>query len=198
MWKFDKLSSGKTKRFAISGIGLLLMTSILNAKIARLEISGAFFYQSEKAFREIYGNGMKYGIDISRNIWRGIELHLEANYFLKKGNLTFTKERTRVKILPLGANLRYVFLKKKIHLYMGAGLTYNLFEEKNPIGEAKKNKIGFSARLGGIKKIKGLKKIFEAFIIDVYMKYNYCKMKPAEIRIDIGGLDLGMAIGFEF
>lgn len=188
----------RKKRFIVGGMGILLLSSFLNAKIARLEISGSYFYPSEKAFREIYGQGAKFGIDISRNIWKDLEFHFEIHYFSKRGNLTFTRESTRVKILPLGANLRYIFLKKKIQFYAGAGLTYNYFEEKNPIGRVKESKPGLSVKVGGYKKVTGLKKFIKEFIIDAYMNYNYCPMKPTEIEIDIGGLDLGVALGFDF
>lgn len=186
------------KRLIIAGIGFFLLSSILNAKVFRIEISGSFFYPSENAFRNIYGKGIKYGLDISSNIRENIELHIEVNYFSKKGKLTFTQESTRVKIVPFGANLRYIFLKKIMNFYAGAGLSYDLYEEKNPIGRAKQGKLGYAARIGGFKRIKGLKKFIKDFIIDLYLNYHYCQMKPAEIKFDAGGIDLGLALGFEF
>jgi len=186
------------KRLIISGIGLILLSTIVNANEYRTEISGSYFYPSEKAFRNIYGTGIMYGLDIGRRIWKDMELHLEVRYYSKKGQLTFTKERTRVKLIPLTISSRYIFVKKKINLYGGVGLTYNLFEEKNPIGKVKESKLGFMIRIGGFKRIKGFKKFIKAFIIDVYLNYHYCKMKPAEIRFDAGGLDFGIAFGIEF
>jgi len=100
--------------------------------------------------------------------------------------------------MPLVISSRYIFLKRKINLYGGAGLTYNWFEEKNPIGRVKESKLGFSMKIGGFKRIKGFKKFIKVFIIDAYLNYHYCKMKPAEIRFDAGGFELGIAFGAEF
>lgn len=83
----------------------------------------------------------------------------------------------------------------KINLYAGAGLTYDLFEEKNPIEKVRENKLGYTVKIGGFKRIKSLKKLMKEFIIDVYINYYYCEMKPAEIKFDVGGIDLGAALG---
>lgn len=186
------------KKLLFTVIGCLLLSSAVKAEIARLEISGSYFFPSEKAFREIYGPGGEIGFDIGKTIWKNMEFHLEVHYYTKTGRLTFTQEKTRVKILPLGAQLRYVFLKRGFHLYAGTGLTYCFFEEKNPIGKVDEGQLGLSARIGGYKKIKGLKKFIKNFIIDAYISYSYCEMKPAEVKIEIGGADFGMALGFEF
>jgi len=186
------------KRLIICGIGLILLSTIIYAAEYRTEISGGYFFPSEKAFRTIYGTGIIFGLDIGRNIWKDMELHLEVRYYSKKGQLTFTKERTRVKLVPFVLSSRYIFLKKKINLYGGLGLTYNLFEEKNPIGRVKDSKLGLSIKIGGFKRIKGFKKFLKVLIIDAYLNYHYCKMKPAEIRFDAGGFELGIALGTEF
>ncbi len=188
----------RMKRIIISAAALLLLLTNLYAKDFRIEIGGGYFYPSETAFREIYGQGFIIGLDIGKKIWKNMEFHLEASYFTKKGELTFTRETTRIKILPIGSHLRYIFLKKILHLYAGAGLTYALFEEKNPIGRVRENKLGYKIKIGGFKRIKGFKKILKQFIIDVQMNYHYCKMKPAEIRFNAGGFDLGIYFGFEF
>lgn len=187
------------KRVIVGGMVLILLSTVLNAKEYRIEISGSYFIQSEKAFRDIYGPGILSGLDIGRHIWKDMELHLEIKYFYSnKGKLTLTKEKTRVKLIPLGINLRYIFLKKKINLYVGAGLTYTQFEEKNPIGTAKQSKPGFALKLGGFKKLKGFKKYLKVFVIGAHINYHYCKMKPAEIKFDAGGLDIGISVGTEF
>lgn len=198
MWMWDKLRSRMIKIIILGWMGVFLILSPLKGEMARIELSASYFFPFEKAFRNIYGQGMKYGFDIGRNIWKNLEFHVELHYYYKRGKLTFTQEATRVKILPIGANLRYVFLKRKVHLYAGGGLTYNLFEEKNPIGTVDEKKLGFSVRTGGYSRIKGLKKVMKEFIIDVYINYNYCQMKPAGINFTIGGLDVGMAFGFVF
>jgi len=196
--KSDKHLFQRQARITLGIIWLLFLTILLKANPIRMEISTAFFYPSEKAFRKIYGPGAKYGLDLGMNIWKKLEIHIEANYFFKKGHLTFTQEKTRLKLIPLGINLRYLFWQKSINFYGGLGLAYIIFEEKNPLGKVKKKKAGPMVKIGGFKRIKGFKKWIKTFVIDVYLSYHYCPMQPAQIKFDAGGADFGLGLGFEF
>lgn len=194
MW--DRLK--RTKAILLIGIGLLVLLSPLQGEIARLELSASYFYPFEKAFRNIYSQGANYGLSIGRPVWKNLEFYFDVHYYYKRGKLTFTQEDTRIIVRPIGANLRYVFLRKKIHLYAGGGLTYNFFEERNPIGTVKESKLGFSVRTGGYTRITGFQKVMKEFIIGIYISYAYCKMKPAEIEFNIDGLNTGVSLGFAF
>lgn len=177
---------------------LFLFSPLLGAKIYRAELGGSFFYQSENLFRDIYGTGFKFQWDIGRKIGENLEVHLGGSYFPKSGELTFTKEKTKVKVIPVGVRLRYIFLKKKVNFYTGGGLSWVYFEEKNPIGTAIGKNIGLDLRVGAFKRFKGFKKILKEFIIDVFIHYQYCEMKPAETAVEVGGVDIGVAFGYEF
>lgn len=198
-----KLKSNKYRRplgpyLYLAIIWLLFLPWALRANPVRLEINSAFFYPSEKAFREIYGEGLKYGLDLSLNFWKRLEFHLESNYFVKKGKLTFSQEDTKLKLVPLSANIRWVFLQRRLNLYGGAGLTYIFFEEKNPLGKVRANKIGPMAKIGCFTRLKGWGKLFKSFVIDAHLSYHYCPMQPAQIKFDAGGVNLGLGLGFEF
>lgn len=175
-----------------------LISPVLGEKKYRVELGGSFFYQSEKLFREIYGNGIKFQWDFGRTIGKNLEVHLRGSYFSKTGELTFTKEETKVKVIPVGVSLRYIFLKKKINLYTGGGLSWVYLEERNPIGTAIGKNIGFDFQVGAFKRFQGLKNFFKGFIIDVFIHYQYCEMEPADTSVDIGGADIGVALGYEF
>jgi hypothetical protein len=41
-------------------------------------------------------------------------------------------------------------------------------------------------------------KVTGGLIIDLHISYSYCKMKPADYRINIGGFEAGIGIGYEF
>jgi len=64
-------SRGERLFFAL--IGCLLLSSVMKAEIARLGISGSYFFPSEKVFRDIYGPGGEVGLDIGRAIWKNIK-----------------------------------------------------------------------------------------------------------------------------
>ena len=63
----------------------------------------------EKAFRDIYGEGIMYGGEVNIRVWKALEVWFGASYFYKKGELTFTKEETKLKIVPIGAGIKYSF-----------------------------------------------------------------------------------------
>ncbi len=195
--KYSRVLS-KSLYLAIIWLLFLFIPFPLGAKSIRLEINSAFFYPSEKAFREIYGQGLKYGLDLSLSFWKKLEFHLESNYFVKKGKLTFSKEDTKLKLVPLSLNVRWLFLQRRLNLYGGGGLTYIFFEEKNPLGKVKANKIGPMAKIGCFTRLKGWGKLFKTFVINAYLSYHYCPMQPAQIKFDAGGIDFGLGLGFEF
>lgn len=196
--KSNKFSSQLLLKIHLIIIWLLFLSFALGANPVRLEFNTAYFYPAEKAFRDIYGQGPKYGIDLGLNIWKRLELHVESNYFSQKGKLTFTQEETKLKLIPLGINLRYLLWSKKISVYAGLGVTYLRFEEKNPLGKVKAYKWGPMAKIGCFRKIGGWGKLIKTFVIDAYLSYHYCPMQPAQIKFDAGGADLGIGLGFEF
>ena len=52
----------KRKKIFFSLSIFILLSTILNAESFRIEIFGNFFYPSEKAFRNIYGEGISFGV----------------------------------------------------------------------------------------------------------------------------------------
>ncbi len=193
---FDK--GKKSCKIIILMMSFFLLSSVLNAQKNRIEFMGNFFYPSEKAVRNIYKSGVMYRLDLSRRLGKRLEIHFEYGYFTQKGRLTLTRERTRIWLKPFGLNLRYVFLQKTINLYTGGGITYNTFREKNPIGEANQSKVGLMLNVGAFSRIKGFRKVLKTFIIGIHINYNYCEMRPADIKFDSGGFDIGLAFGVEF
>jgi hypothetical protein len=196
--RLDKIKMMWMKRLISAGVAFLFCLTLLEAKDFRIDWSGGLFYPTEKAFRSIYGEGIIYGLDVSRYMGKNLEFHIACRYFTKKGRLTFTQEKTTIKLLPLSADLRYIFLKRKVNLYAGAGLIYDLFEEKNPIGKVREHNLGYTIKIGAYKKMRGFKKIIKALIVDFQIEYHYCKMRPVEIRFDAGGTSVGIALGTEF
>lgn len=52
--------------------------------------------------------------------------------------------------------------------------------------------------LGYIGKIGSYVKVTGGFLIDLYVNYSYCKMRPADFKINIGEIEAGVGIGYEF
>jgi len=157
-----------------------------------IKIGLNYFTPSEKVFKDIYGGGIMYGGEINIGVWKRLELWIDGGYFSKKGKLTYTEEETKLKIIPIGGGLKYVFGTEVLNFYIGAGLNYCYSEEANPIGNVSKGKLGYAGKIGSLFKVKG------GLIIDLCISYSYCKIKPADYNVNIGGLKVGMGIGYKF
>lgn len=171
------------KKTIIIAIAMALMSAQVFA--FKIEAKGAYFMPSEKAFKNIYGGGPIVGAEIAFKLFGPVDMWIEGNYFTAKGKLTYTEEATTLKIIPAGCGLRYTYSPGKVSLYGGAGARYYQYEESNPIGTAKKGGVGFVVNGGACLRLAG--KLF----LDVRLGYAYCQMKPADFKINIGGLEAG-------
>lgn len=151
-----------------------------------------FFLASDSTFSEIYGNGVVFGGEV-RVGKKKLAGWLEGSYRARKGQLSYTKEETKVSILAVEGGALYRFMTRSISPYAGAGLGFYVFDEKNvAIGEAKQSKVGFCG-LAGVSWIVG-----GSFVLDARVKFNTCAMKPADFNINVGGITLGIGAGFRF
>ncbi len=157
-----------------------------------VKLKSSIFVPQDNFFEEIYGEGFAYGIEIDILLWKKLDLWASGNYFSKQGKLTFTQDPTEVRIIPIEWGLRYRFLNKRITLYAGIGLGYISLTETNFIGDVSTKNLGSNLNLGGFIFL------FQNLIFDVFIRYSWCKVHPASIEVNIGGYDLGVAIGYSF
>jgi hypothetical protein len=181
------------RRLLISGILFFLLVpapAISNGAVFKLK--GGYFHPSDKDFRHIYGGGLKTGLEISAEVARNLELWIEAGFFAKKGELSYTKETTKLLIIPAGGGLRYVWPVGRLAFYSGAGLLYYRFRESNPLGTVDWGRPGLVAEMGGYLRLTG------KLSADIFIRYSYCRMKPADFSFNIGGFDLGTGLAYEY
>jgi opacity protein-like surface antigen len=152
-----------------------------------------YFLASEKAFKDIYGNeGVVYGGEL-RIGGKRIAGWLEGNYRARTGKSSFTEEETNVNVMAIEGGALFRIMPGKISPYVGAGIGYYMFDEKNSfIGEAKQSKIGFCGA-AGVSVI-----VAKLLVLDCRLKYSSCSMKPADYQINIGGLTMGIGLGVRF
>ena len=86
---------------------LLLVAGSAGAAAVRVELKASYFRPTEQAFLDICGGGPRYGGEVSIGLWKGFDLWLGGNYFSREGELSFTKEKTELQIIPIGAGLKY-------------------------------------------------------------------------------------------
>lgn len=157
-----------------------------------VKLRSSIFIPQDNFFEEIYGEGFAYGVEIDIELWKRLDLWASVNIFSKQGKLTYTQEPTEVRIIPIEWGLRYRFLSKRISLYTGIGLGYVSLYESNFIGDVNTKKLGYNAGLGGFVSL------FHNLIFDVFIRYTWYNVHPASIEVNIGGYDLGVAIGYSF
>jgi hypothetical protein len=180
------------KKLILISAAVVFMSSHAIATDIVVEFKAHYLQPSEEAFKDIYGGGMMYGGEISIGVLRGLEVWLGGSFFSKKGELTFTKEETKLEIYPIGGGLKYRLTSGVIHLYAGAGLNYYQYKESNPLGEISKGGLGYVGKIGSYVKVTG------GLLFDLYVNYSYCKLKPADFEINIGGIEAGIGIGYSF
>lgn len=171
----------------------LICGGINHATNVRIEARAKYFYPTEKAFKDIYGSGMSYGSEISIGIWRNFELGLTGSAFSKKGELTFTREETSLRIIAAGIVIKYVHpAAASVDAYGSISINYYTYKEKNPIGDVSTGKMGYIGRIGTYVKV------IDGLFLDLYLDYSYCRIKPEELSVNIGGFGTGAGIGYQF
>jgi len=178
----------------ILGVALLLVPpgNFLQGKAFSLEIKGAYFQPTENVFKEIYGNGRTYGVELGIRIWDGFALWASGDYFNATGKLTFTREETKIQIIAVCGGVKYYFLSGRISPYVGLGIGHFAYKEESPIGKVKKGNLGYIGKAGiSFNIVSGL-------ILDIQVDYSYCQVKPAEVKANLGGLQAGIGLGVVF
>ena len=181
------------RRWTICWTLFLLMVPALAASNGVLfKLKGGYFHPCDQNFRSIYGGGVKSGFEVSTEVARNLELWVEAGYFAKKGELSYTKEATKLQIIPVGGGLRYVFPMRRLAFYWGAGVFYHRYREVNPLGTVDWGRPGLVVETGSSIRLT------RRLIGDVFIRYSYCRMKPADFSFNIGGYDFGVGLAYEY
>jgi hypothetical protein len=171
---------------------LLIVSGSAGAANIILEFKAQYFSPVDEEFMDIYGGGVMYGGEVSIGVWKGLELWFGGSFFSREGELTFTKEKTELQIIPVGGGLRYRWKGKSLSPYFAAGLGFYQFKESNPIGEVDLGEVGYVAAIGTYVKITG------GLLIDLFANYSVCELRSDDFEINIGGFGAGIGIAYEF
>lgn len=167
---------------------VILLTAV--AVSASVGVKVTYFSPTDADFKSIYGGGLMYGLESAFTLTHGLDIWLDAGYFAKTGQLSFTKEETKLTLVPIGAGLRYSYLLGKIAPYLGAGVRYFIYKESNVLGNVNEGGIGFVGKVGVL--ISAISWVN----FDLGVGFSSCKLKPADFEFNVGGLELSLAITF--
>jgi hypothetical protein len=159
------------------------------------EIFYGRFSVKDPLFTEIYAEGGSIqGLAITAALFLNIDFYLEAKAFYKKGQLTFTKESTNFLLLPISVGFRWRAPLGLIEPFIGAGLDYDVYYEKNAIGTALDYAKGTHV-LAGVSLRPGKN---APIALMGRLRYSMVKAEHAGVTIDLGGLEAGASLALIF
>lgn len=163
-----------------------------NPKQISLKARGAYFWPSEASSREIYKSGWMGEGEINAGILGFVELWFVGNYYSSGGKLPFTGETTRMTLIGLGGGIKFRARIGALNPYLGFGPLVYFYKERNPIGTAEGNKVGYIGQAGCHVIIAG------GFLLDFSVSYTHCEVQPHNIKADLGGIHGGLGLGVAF
>lgn len=164
----------------------------LAAERFSLEVKGGYFLPTEKVFKDVYGGGPLYGGEFDVRLSGGLSLWVGADYYKKKGKLTFTQEETTLTLKPISGGVRYLLGVGRLQPYVAIGVAYVKYREESVIGSIDEGDVGFLGQAGVRLKVAG------GFFLDAQARYSTCKAEPADVSADLGGFHAGLGLGINF
>lgn len=187
------------KIFRTSIIILAFLISLSTYSFALgFKVGGSVNYYSveDVIFKDTYGEGnLMFGISLSFEPIKKIELRAEANHFREQGEMTLTKEEITFTLRPviLGLRLRFADLGL-VSLYLGGGAGYYFYTENLPdrFEDVSESTIGYHGEAGCYVNV------VPKFYLDFNVRYSIVSAKPFDETIKLGGIRAGIGFGFSF
>lgn len=169
--------------------GVVLLVGSAQAVGFRAGVNGSLYSPEDSLFRDIYGGMARFGLEAGFDVARRVSLWAGIGYAGGTGEMTETKEETRVRLLPLTLDARYeIPVGGKLAFHAGAGLRHFFFREETPLGTVNENALGLLARAGGMYRLG--KKLGAG----LFLAWSTCSLKHEEAKFKVGGLELGAGL----
>lgn len=169
------------KKASILLLMCLLSVGSLMATDVFIGVYGGYFIPKDERFKEIYSNGTQIGSEMNWSLEEMVSLQLGFYYQTADGELSVSKEDTKIRIVPITLSLRMQKPIKMIVPYIGGGFGFYYFRETNVIGTVSDSKFGFFGETGLIVWVS------KRIGFDFRYRYDSCKVKPTDIAANIGG-----------
>ncbi len=150
---------------------------------------------NEQRFKDVYETGGAIrGILLSSALFYNFDFYTEIKAFYKVGQLTYTKDETKLLLVPVSLGVRFVFPSQIILPYIGLGGDVYFYYENNLIGTVLNMAKGYHV-LGGAYLQLG-KKI--PLMLNVKLKYTSAKANEKDLSLQLGGLEYGLGLALSF
>jgi hypothetical protein len=158
---------------------------------AQIEARAGFFLPASKDFREIYKNGLTFGVDITLPLSKSLCAWAGLDYFGREGKLSYTQEPTTLRITPLFVGIKLQGVQRLVNPYAAVAAGYFLYKETNAIGTASGGEFGVLAQTGLLIKLKG--RVF----LDIHGRYSSSRYNSGgtdPFTADLGGFQGGLGL----
>jgi len=173
-------------------LALIISNSIFSSALLASDRQGTLEFiignygMNEPRFKAAYQEaGVIRGMALSCQLIYDFDFYLEIRYLNKLGLLTYTKEETKLQLLPISLGIRYVRPMGWAYPYLGVGPDFYLYYETNPIGTVFNSAKGFHFQGGSY--FQFLKKL--PLWLNLKLKYTKVKTEENNRKIELGGFE---------
>jgi len=149
----------------------------------------------EPLFKTVYEpGGSLQGLILSSMLFFNIDFYLELKALSKTGQLTYSKEKTTMLLVPVSLGLRYGLPLGFLQPYAGGGLDFYLFYESNPIGSLFNYVQGYHFLAGVYLRFA---KSFP-ILLNFRIKNTWARAEVNNRKVELGGLEYGGCLVIAF
>lgn len=189
------------KKTALSLAVLLVFNALAFSSSERtirqgsVEFTLGGYAMNEPRFDAVYNpGGLMAGLSLSSAIVSNVNFYLDIKHYYREGELTFSKEKTILYIVPVTVGLRYIYPFGLFNPYLGAGLDFYFFYEENPIGTVLNHTNGI--HITGGTYIRFSRSV--PVLVNIRLKYTSAKAEQNGVSVQLGGFEYGAGLAFAF
>ena len=160
-----------------------------------LEVILGGYDMNEPRFDAVYPKGgLLAGLGASARIISNLNLYLEAKYWEREGELTFSKESTTFRLFPISLGVRYILPLGVFNPYAGAGGDMYFYYEDNAIGTTINSASGYHATAGTYLRLSRNVPL----MLDLKAKYTWVNTAEGDFEIKLGGFEYAVGLAMAF
>ena len=170
------------------------------AKFLKTGVSAGYYSWADKELvQAIYGSGdISTSFEVGIEIWNEkFELRVEWGFLTDMGEMTISKEETKLNIKALTLGARFLILHiEKLKPYIGAGFVSYKYTETPPERfqpYSGKTEGGFHAEIGTY-----LDALKDLLYLDFNVRYVKADSEPFNDLLKFGGIRAGVGFGLRF
>ncbi len=188
----------RKKAWKLAAILVILLNSFFTQSVfsadkreGTIEFVLGSYNMSEPRFKAAYEKGgIIKGICFSASVIQDFDFYFEIKHFHKLGELTYTKEETKLLLIPISLGIRFIKPIESFRPFIGAGADLYFYYETNPIGTVINYTKGY--HLQGGTYFQFTEKL--PFWIGLKLKYTRAKTEESNHKLELGGFEYGISL----